>query len=267
MNELEQHTSVPLHRPAHVADQYKPTRGSLPPLRRQVYRLPAISETTPQRPSQIELPAVPASPAPCSTPSQVPLQLFDHRASLNKLVRRVFREALLAQHLPRAEGAGQVDPVDVLLGLVLTFVHAVRRRAGRGRPHLRLPETSLLAHRPQVHRRLRVLGLPPEDVERLVEQRQVVLSMNEQRSERRPKVAFLGETDVVDDGHGVKHPSDVNVHAQAAEEPPEQQQVVEDVSPRRVSHACRHVARLDSSLDSAGPSSAPRAPSPRPRGT
>ena len=91
--------------------------------------------------------------------------------------------------------------------------------------------------------------------------------MNEERSERGAKIAFLGEADVVDDGHRVQHSPDVYVQSHTAKKPPEQQQIMEDMASLRVSHACRHVERLDSSPDSAAHESAPRAPPPRPRGT
>ena len=170
------------------------------------------------------------------------------------------------QHLARAERAGEVDAVEALVR-VGGFGGVVRLAARRGRPGGRPAVAALLAHRAQVHRRGAVLALTPEDVERLVEQREVVLAVHEQRPQRGAHVASAFEADVLQHTDGVQHPPDVYVEAEPPEQPSEEEEVAEDVAVRGVSHACPRAACRGASRGSAARASARRAPPARPRGT
>ena len=220
VDEVQQHPRVAFHGAADVADHHQPARLLLAAARLQPHELAAVARVVAQRPAHVQPRPSPRFLAPRSPEAGVPSERGHQLARLQHLLRRELREVPRSQYLPCAERSREVYSVETLVR-VGGLGGVVRLAARRGRPGGRPAIAALLAHRAQVHRRGAVLALPPEDVERLVEQGEVVLVVHEQRAQRGAHVAPAFEADVLEHADGVQHPSDVHVQAEPPEQPSE----------------------------------------------
>ena len=143
--------------------------------------------------------------------AQVPVQLRQHPSRLRHLVGCVLGEVLHPHHLARTVGPGEVDAVSLVPIFRLPHVAGVRVRARRRGSDLGLAIAALLAERAQVHRGPVVLGWSPEDVEGLVEKRQVLLPVYQQRAKGVAEVPFAPHAHGVQDIDDVQHAPGVHV--------------------------------------------------------
>ena len=224
---MQEHPRVALHGAAHVAYQHQAPGLLLAFEPRQIEELAAVPQVSPRRPPKVY--RRPSSGNPSSGPplAELPLKLVHHPPGGVDLPGRELGEVLLAQDLTRAVGTCQVDAVAGSAVRLAVVRGPIARRRGR---ELRLPEAALLSDGPEVQRGQVVLGRPPEDVERLVEQRQVPVAVYQHRTQRLAKVALAADADYVERVHDVHHPGGVDVQPKAPEHSAEQEEIVQQVA-------------------------------------
>ena len=267
MDEVEQHPRVALHGAADVADDHQLAGLFLATAMPQLEQLAAVLRVVAERPTQVQrmpVPALQPSRAPCA---RVPRKRRHELPRLRHLRRRELREVLRLQHLASAERAGDVDAVAGLCAVLFLAPCVVRGLPKRRRSRLHVAVAAFLAHGAQVHREGLVFALPPEDGEGLVEDRQVLPPVYQQRAKRVPHVPPSTETDVLQHVHRVEHAPRVHVEPQPSQQPAEQQQVQKDLALDGAIRVCHHDPLPGSWPAPAAHGSALRGRSARPPGT
>jgi len=207
------------------------TRGRRPaPTGRPGQDLPAVAQAAPQGPPQVEPRPSPRGPSSGAALAQAPDEPGQDLPNLGELLGGHLREVLVAKHLGGAVGERRPQhgrrrgPAGGFRPLRL-FLAAPGRRV-----EPRLAEAAPLAQGPEVEGGHALGGLAPEGLEGFVEQRNVLAPPHDEGPHRVVHVALASQLDEAEGGGEVDHPRRAAVQAQAVEDPPEEQQVGEELA-------------------------------------
>ena len=210
--------------------------------------------------------------------AQPPGELPDGPLHLRDLVGRELAEVLAPQQLLRAPGQREVEQRRLVTARVVSLGsrQRARRRGGRER---RAPELAALAHRAQVERGRTFGGLPPEDLEGLVETGHLVAAAHAERPRGMGEVAPGPDRHVVERGDEVEHAVRARVEPEAAQDAPEGEDVGQELpvhpaartrstiaraaSPRTFSTSSWYLSRIPSVSPTTSASSARRSSATR----
>ena len=183
MDEVQQHPAVALHGAAHVAQQdQRPPPGLAPPPR-QVDQLAAVAHVGAHRAPQVDRRTAAGGPTLGAVLAELPVEVGQHPLGRRHLFLGELLEVLDVERVTVAV-AQRRHPFHAVARLAARVVARrirFRRRLGfvLGRPG-----AALLAHGAEVPGRPVAVRPPPEDAERLIEQRQVVDAVDQQAAER-----------------------------------------------------------------------------------
>jgi hypothetical protein len=238
VDEVQKEPRVALHRAADVGDDHERPRLSTRLATGPLEDLPTVAEAAAQGPSQIDA-AVSAVALPSRDPlPEGPDEFGDHLPDFPDLALAQRSEVAGPEHLPLAVGLRDLED-EPFLGVLGKRLRVLLSREGRrGDERFGLSATDAAAPY------LQELPLPegglPEHLERLIEESDVVPSVDEEGARRVIDVRLHPDLNVLERLDEVDHPAGVDVEAEAAQHSAEEHEVPKEmVRLRRGGHRSR----------------------------